>query len=126
MLSISKILFLIVLTLGSSSLFANSKSKTIVVQKKLTELGYNPGPIDGINGYKTRSAIIHFKKNLQLKANGKITPTLLNTLNSPCKRTFIQGQAKKQGACKKTNKSSNGSEIWEAKPNEEAIEIIFK
>jgi peptidoglycan hydrolase-like protein with peptidoglycan-binding domain len=125
MQSILKFLFLLILTLGSSNLFANSKSKTIIVQKKLTELGYNPGPIDGIKGYKTRSAIINFKNNLQLKADGKITPTLLNALNSPCKRIFIQGQAKKQGACKKTNKSINGSEIWEAKPGEEPIEIIF-
>ena len=50
------------------------------VQKRLTELGYDPGPIDGIMGGKTRNAIISFQKDSGLPENGQIGDKTLNKL----------------------------------------------
>ena len=40
------------------------------IQKKLKELGYYKGEIDGIYGSKTKSAVISFQKNCGLTADG--------------------------------------------------------
>lgn len=126
MLSIYKSVILACLLLGSANGLANSKVEMIQIQKKLKELGYNPGPIDGVKGEGTEAAIIDFQKSLRVNVNGEITSSLIDSLSSPCKRSFIQGQSVKVGACKKAIKSNNGSEIWQAKPGEEPIEIVFE
>ena len=48
-------------------------SKEIVrkLQKKLKDLGYDPGPIDGIWGKKTASALEHFQRSVGLPVTGK-------------------------------------------------------
>ena len=113
------------LLFSSGNGFANSKLETIETQKKLKELGYNPGPIDGVKGHQTKAAIISFQQNLHVKVNGKITSSLLDSLSTPCKRIFVQGLPVKKGACRKAIKSARGGEIWQAKPGGEPIEIIF-
>lgn len=40
------------------------------LQRALTILGYYPGKIDGIFGYKTRTAVEHFQKNNKLVVDG--------------------------------------------------------
>jgi len=54
------------------------------VQKVLKELGYNPGPVDGIWGPLTRDAIIDYQQNNALSETGKLnleTKQLLLTNN---------------------------------------------
>ena len=46
--------------------------KTIEVQERLTELGYDPGPIDGILGALTRTAVMEFQKDNDLVVDGII------------------------------------------------------
>jgi len=43
-----------------------------LAQKQLTALGYNPGPVDGLFGEKTRLAVIAFQKKEGLTADGVI------------------------------------------------------
>lgn len=50
------------------------------VQKKLTELGYAPGPIDGKMGNKTATAIKSFQKDNGLAETGKINEATLTKL----------------------------------------------
>jgi uncharacterized membrane protein len=50
------------------------KAVVLQVQKKLNELGYNPGPIDGILGGATRAALKSFQKKNNLRVTGKINP----------------------------------------------------
>ena len=50
------------------------------VQKKLTELGYDPGPADGKMGKKTEAAIKSFQKDNSLPATGKIDDATLTKL----------------------------------------------
>lgn len=46
----------------------------IELQSKLTILGYKPGPIDGIFGLKTSSAVIQFQKDNGLVSDGIVGP----------------------------------------------------
>ena len=48
------------------------KSTVLKTQKSLQELGYNPGPIDGIWGRKTQKALIKFQKDHSLSTTGKL------------------------------------------------------
>lgn len=43
-------------------------------QRRLTELGYEPGPIDGIAGRLTRAAVIAFQLDHGLKGDGVVGP----------------------------------------------------
>lgn len=47
------------------------------IQKKLKELGYYKGEVDGIYGSKTKSAVISFQKNCGLTADGICGKTTL-------------------------------------------------
>jgi len=54
-------------------------------QRKLKELGYNPGPIDGLMGSKTKAAIRKFQSNYNLPKTGILdanTKAKLGILNS--------------------------------------------
>jgi peptidoglycan hydrolase-like protein with peptidoglycan-binding domain len=50
------------------------------VQQMLSELGYKPGPIDGLMGPKTRSAIQAFQKTYGMKVDGRITDDLMDAM----------------------------------------------
>src|SRR3954470_2602882 len=50
------------------------------IQKRLKELGFDPGPLDGDMGEKTRAAIIAFQKHRGLKADGVVGPKTLAAL----------------------------------------------
>ena len=69
------------LGVSSSNQIISSQNKTVYkVQERLTELGYNLGPIDGIMGGKTINAIIKFQKDNGLPENGKIDDKTINKL----------------------------------------------
>lgn len=52
------------------------------VQARLAALGYRPGPIDGVFGQKTSSAIAAFQKAQGLPIDGRPTNQLLTALRS--------------------------------------------
>lgn len=54
--------------------FSLSKAQTRDVQEKLTLLGYEPGPIDGKYGPKTKAAVKAFQEAADLKVDGKAGP----------------------------------------------------
>ena len=51
------------------------------LQQRLTGLGYDPGPVDGIMGRKTRTAIRAFQRYAELPVTGEASDTLLERLN---------------------------------------------
>jgi len=59
---------------ASSSVDSISYSHNLVqrLQRKLTELNYNPGPVDGIWGPKTRNALMKYQEENNLAITGKI------------------------------------------------------
>jgi hypothetical protein len=50
------------------------------VQGRLKELGFDPGPIDGIYGPKTKNGIMEFQRFKNLKEDGKISNELIGEL----------------------------------------------
>jgi hypothetical protein len=60
--------------LTSAIAYSQSYDKVTVfkTQKKLKELGYNPGPLDGIWGKKTESALKRFQHDNSLSMTGKL------------------------------------------------------
>ena len=50
------------------------------VQGKLTELGFNPGLIDGIFGNKTRKAVVRFQEDKTLQTDGIVGPATFKAL----------------------------------------------
>ncbi|HHY26710.1 MAG TPA: LysM peptidoglycan-binding domain-containing protein [Desulfitobacterium dehalogenans] len=53
------------------------------VQVRLSELGYIPGPIDGIFGAKTEAAVIRFQRDRGLTPDGIVGPLTYNVLFQP-------------------------------------------
>ena len=52
------------------------------VQKILSDLGYAPGPVDGLMGGATRSAIEAFEADRGLAVTGAVTPELIRALET--------------------------------------------
>ena len=52
------------------------------VQRMLTDLGYDPGPVDGIRGRMTIAAIKAFEQDLGFDAEGRIHDELIRTLHA--------------------------------------------
>lgn len=58
-----------------------SKGKDVkVIQEKLANAGFPPGPIDGIYGRATELAVINFQQSEGLLADGIVGPKTLNAL----------------------------------------------
>lgn len=57
------------------------------VQRRLAELGFEPGPVDGIYGQKTRAAVRAFRRSRGLDEAGGIDENLLTILRATGKDT---------------------------------------
>lgn len=53
---------------------------TRAVQLRLAELGYEPGPADGMMGPRTRAAVCAFERDHAMPETGKVTPELAAAL----------------------------------------------
>ncbi|MCP4328059.1 MAG: DUF4189 domain-containing protein [Alphaproteobacteria bacterium] len=51
-----------------------------MVQRQLAEIGYDPGPADGLMGAKTSRAIMKFERDYELEPNGTVTDRLIERL----------------------------------------------
>jgi peptidoglycan hydrolase-like protein with peptidoglycan-binding domain len=61
-------------------LMAQSAGTIRSVQQALNDKGFDPGPIDGIMGPRTRSAIRSYEKQQNMPANGALTAKVLDGL----------------------------------------------
>jgi len=64
------VFFALFLQVGISTTFADGMTRT--VQKALVEKGFDPGPVDGIWGSKTKAAVMKFQESAGLTANGEV------------------------------------------------------
>ncbi len=69
-------------------------SGTIDVQKMLKTLGYDPGPLDGILGQKTRAAVVYFQMAEGLPADGDPGPMTLTKLRAEIARKKTERRKK--------------------------------
>lgn len=67
-------------------------------QQSLASLGYDPGPIDGLMGKKTRIAIRHFQVDEELRVDGELTPPLLAKLQKAANRQAAAANPSRQPA----------------------------
>lgn len=51
------------------------------VQDRLKELGFDPGPADGIYGSKTKNGIMEFQHFKNIEVDGKISNQLIGALD---------------------------------------------
>jgi uncharacterized protein involved in outer membrane biogenesis len=68
--------------LKSDLLLGVDSGLTVAVQQELVDLGYNPGPIDGIVGPRTRQAIRNFQADHRRPLEDEVTQTLLRRLRA--------------------------------------------
>lgn len=54
---------------------------TRAVQQRLAELGYKPGPADGIDGPRTRAALRAFQRDQSMAETGQMTPDVIDALS---------------------------------------------
>ena len=54
---------------------------TSELQQALVDAGYNPGPVDGILGGKTRDALAQFQQDRGLQSSGVVDPPTLRALS---------------------------------------------
>ena len=64
------VFFALFLQIGISNTLAGGMTRT--VQEALAEKGFDPGPVDGMWGPKTKAALMKFQESAGLTASGKI------------------------------------------------------
>ena len=77
------LIIIIVLSSISDIVYSQDYESEIVLkaQKNLQELGYNPGPLDGIYGKKTQRALKKFQHDNDLSITGKLDSMTKEKLN---------------------------------------------
>lgn len=58
-----------------------TRETILTAQKLLAGLGYAPGPLDGLDGPKTRGAVRRYQADAGLPADGRVTKTLVEKLS---------------------------------------------
>ena len=82
----ARLTFIVLLALGLAGVtgVAGAQSDQVLhVQKRLEELGFDPGPIDGLMEPRTREAIRDFQEQAVLPATGELDPRTLAALVPP-------------------------------------------
>jgi peptidoglycan hydrolase-like protein with peptidoglycan-binding domain len=62
------------------AVMAQGSSSVRAAQQALKDKGLDPGPVDGVNGPKTRAAVLEYQKKQNLTANGKLGTETLSSL----------------------------------------------
>ena len=104
---------------GETLEFGSEGSKVTTLQKKLKDLGYLSGTVDGKFGIATQAAVIAFQKNNNLTADGKAgTATLSKLYSGSANRAGgnaakITDEDKKKSGRDTSNIASTGYETLE-------------
>ncbi|AEM78901.1 peptidoglycan-binding domain-containing protein [Thermoanaerobacter wiegelii] len=68
--------------LGSRLLYEGTVGYDVLqLQMILQSLGYDPGPIDGIFGPRTKNAVMKFQRDNGLKVDGIVGPETMRVIN---------------------------------------------
>ena len=84
------------------------------IQRHLTMLGYEPGPVDGVFGDETRRALERFQRVANLPATGEASASTLSALRdaaqgkgTPAHQTIMQGDTAPSGGVPATRQIAN-------------------
>jgi peptidoglycan hydrolase-like protein with peptidoglycan-binding domain len=78
--------------LDSTSNGSPKSEETRLIQVRLKDTGFDPGPIDGVLGAKTRAAFLRFEAGCTMLNN--LPPTLANELQTADRRTHVPSEEK--------------------------------
>lgn len=92
-------------------------------QKRLAELGYHPGTIDGIFGSHTRAAVLAFQAENDLAKDGRIGPLTRAALNKPDAKGMPISAERATATVEDLAKAGSGTVI-DAKAAETAGKVI--
>ncbi|AIS52606.1 putative peptidoglycan-binding domain-containing protein [Thermoanaerobacter kivui] len=68
--------------LGSRLLYEGTVGYDVLqLQMILQSLGYDPGPIEGIFGPRTKNAVMRFQRDNGLKVDGIVGPETMRVIN---------------------------------------------
>jgi peptidoglycan hydrolase-like protein with peptidoglycan-binding domain len=68
------------LSLCAVPVLSQSRDTVRDAQQALKDKGYDPGPVDGINGPLTRAAVRNYQQKENLDADGRLGPKTLDSL----------------------------------------------
>jgi peptidoglycan hydrolase-like protein with peptidoglycan-binding domain len=110
---VSRFLSGLVLAIGISvAPMALAQTDTVrAAQQALKDKGFDPGPVDGIEGAKTRAAISAYQKHENLTANGRLGPETLDSLG--VKRGTAGTKFDTAGSNVKNSYASGGKQLGE-------------
>ena len=97
-------------------------SKTKLVQQTLTDLGYDPGPVDGAWGGKTRKALNEFQANLGFEPTRDLTNAtieLMHVISLGAKQSGVLAD----GLVGNTEVRDNGTAIHYAEDGKKTIQL---
>lgn len=97
------------LIFSSLSAFAQGSQTVRDAQQALKDKGFDPGPIDGIDGPQTKAAVREYQTKQNLTADGRLGPQTLDSLGvkpAPANTDF-----KEAGTNVKSSYSSGGKTI---------------
>ena len=66
------------------------------IQEGLQQLGFDPGPIDGLEGWRTRQAVLSFQRQYRLSRDGRVTAGLLRSIRETLDPS-LKDEPKKEG-----------------------------
>jgi peptidoglycan hydrolase-like protein with peptidoglycan-binding domain len=92
-----------------SLLNAQDRDTIRAAQQALKDKGFDPGPVDGVDGTQTRAATREFQKKQNLDADGRLGPQTLDTLG--VKEGTAGTEMHKAGSNLKNSYGSGGKDI---------------
>jgi peptidoglycan hydrolase-like protein with peptidoglycan-binding domain len=110
----NKFLVISALSLGLSiapGAMAQGSSSVRAAQQALKDKGLDPGPVDGLNGPKTRSAVKDYQKQQNLDADGRLNAPTLTSLG--VKKGSAGEHMDAAGSNMKNSYSSGGKQVAE-------------
>ncbi len=99
------------LCFASPAVYGQSSDEIRQAQQALKDKGFDPGPVDGVDGGKTKSAIKAFQKSQNLAADGRLGPQTLDGLG--VKHGSAKTNMKAAGSNLKHSYSNGGKDIGE-------------
>jgi peptidoglycan hydrolase-like protein with peptidoglycan-binding domain len=88
---------------------AQSSATVRDAQQALKDKGFDPGPVDGVNGPKTREAVKSFQAKEKIEPDGKLGPKTLDSLG--VKEAPVPAQFSKSGEQVKGSYAEGGKDI---------------
>lgn len=76
-------LLVLLAAIGGRPVVSWAGEETARAQRQLLNLGFNPGPVDGLMGPRTRAAIEGFQRERGLTASGRLDRATLDVLFAP-------------------------------------------